>query len=81
MIVGPHSTKLPQSWDTEPNQLGVPAPDVVNEFSNSLLVGAVGVLKLLQDLFRSAILLSLDASSLNPCSFWPFELLGQLQGK
>ena len=25
MIVGPHSTKLPQSWDTESDQLGVPA--------------------------------------------------------
>ena len=25
MTVGPHSTKLPQSWDTESDQLGVPA--------------------------------------------------------
>ena len=25
MIVGPHSTKLPQSLDTESHQLGVPA--------------------------------------------------------
>ena len=25
MIVGPHSTKLPQSRDTESDQLGVPA--------------------------------------------------------
>ena len=25
MIVGPHSMKLPQSWDTESDQLGVPA--------------------------------------------------------
>ena len=25
MTVGPHSAKLPQSWDTESDQLGVPA--------------------------------------------------------
>ena len=25
MIVGPHSTKLPQSWNTESDQLGPPA--------------------------------------------------------
>ena len=25
MTVGPHSMKLPQSWDTESDQLGVPA--------------------------------------------------------
>ena len=25
MTVGPHSTKLPQSWDTESDQLDVPA--------------------------------------------------------
>ena len=25
MTVGPHSTMLPQSWDTESDQLGVPA--------------------------------------------------------
>ena len=25
MIVGPRSMKLPQSWDTESDQLGVPA--------------------------------------------------------
>ena len=27
MIVGPHSTKLPQSWDTGSDQPSVPASD------------------------------------------------------
>ena len=34
MIVGPHSTKLPQSWDTESDQLGVPA-SMASQFESS----------------------------------------------
>ena len=37
MIVGPHSTKLPQSRDTESDQLGVPA------FLKKLDFGDLGV--------------------------------------
>ena len=33
MIVGPHSTKLPQSWDTGSDQPSVPASDDSNRLS------------------------------------------------
>ena len=32
MTVGPHSTKLPQSWDTRSDQPGVPACAVLKSF-------------------------------------------------
>ena len=39
MTVGPHSTKLPQSWDTESDQLGVPASVSASAFASEVARG------------------------------------------